>query len=147
MYHAFLALYPHVRRRLGFSCINISVPGGAIGVASKWYSPCIAAHADSNGFCLHLHMMLTLRSICGHIRHQRKMGKSFGSDAREDFLHYFHVWMALSAGFVLCISGGVYWMAVCWLAMNSSTSFEVSLSSLCSFGLKPRCWHQEYTSS
>ena len=74
-------------------------------------------------------------------------GKSFETDAREDFLHDFHVWMALSAGFVLCMSEGVYWMAVCWLAMISLISREVSLSSLCSFGLKPRCWHHEYTSS
>ena len=31
-------------------CINISEPGGAIGVASKWNSPSMAAHADRRGF-------------------------------------------------------------------------------------------------
>ena len=102
----------------------------------------MAAHAESSGFCRHLRMMLTLRSTCWHILHHSAIGKSFGTDAREDFLHDFQVCIALSAGFVLCMLGGVYCISACWLAINVSTSLDVSLSSLCNFGLKPRCWQK-----
>ena len=70
------------------------------------------------------------------------IGKSFGTDSREEFLHDFQVYIALSAGFVLCMLGGVDCISVCWLAMNVSTSLGVLLSSLCNFGLKPRCWQK-----
>ena len=86
MYHAFFALYLNVRLRPGFSCINISEPAGAIGVKSKWYSPSMAAHADSSRFCLHLRTMLMLRSICGSSLYQSAMGNVGGSEAMVDLM-------------------------------------------------------------
>jgi hypothetical protein len=44
---------------------------------------------------------------------------------------------ALSAEFVRCMSGGVYWRVVCCDWMKSSTSFDILLSILCRRGLKP----------
>ena len=87
MYHAFFALYPNVFLRPGFSCINISEPAGAMGVKSKWYSPSMAAHVDSSGFCLHLRTMLTLRSIYGSSLHQSAVGDVGGSEAMVDLMH------------------------------------------------------------
>ena len=87
MYHAFFVLYPNVRLRPGFSCINISEPAGAIGVESNWYSPSMADHADSSGFFLHLQTMLTLRLICGSSLHQSAMGNVGGSEAMVDLMH------------------------------------------------------------
>ena len=86
MYHAFFALKPNVLLRFGFLCINISEPGGAMGVALKWNSPSMAAHADRRGFCLHFLTMLTLKSI-GRSMHQYAMGKVGGRDAIVDFTH------------------------------------------------------------
>ena len=87
MYHEFFVLYPNVRLRPGFSCINISEPAGAIGVDSKWYFPSMEAHADSSGFCLHLRIMLTLRLIYGISLHQSAMGNVGGSVANVNLMH------------------------------------------------------------
>ena len=73
--------------RPGFSCINISKPAGEIGVESKWYSPSMAVHTKSSGFCLHMRTMLTLRSICGSSLHQSAMGNVGGSEAMVDLIH------------------------------------------------------------
>ena len=58
MYHAFFALKPNVFLLFSFSCINISEHGGAMGVALKWKSPSMAAHAERRKFCLHFLTML-----------------------------------------------------------------------------------------
>ena len=106
-----------------------------MGVASKWYSPSIAAHADSSGFCLHFLTMLTQKSISGANLHQSAIGKFGGTDARIDFPHDLYVCSPRSAGLVRCMSGGVYCNFAFCVAMKSSTSFDVSLSSLCRRGL------------
>ena len=58
-----------------------------MGVASKWYSPSIADHADNNGFCWHALIILTLKSICGSNLHQYAIGKVGGNDANVDFTY------------------------------------------------------------
>ena len=87
MYHAFFALYPNVLLRPGFSCINISVPVGAIGVESMCYSPSMVTLADSSGFWLHLRTMLTLRSICGSSLHKSAIRNVGRSEAMVDLMH------------------------------------------------------------
>ena len=146
MYQAFFALYPNFLLRFGFLCINISDPGGAIGVASKWYSLSIAGHADTGGFCLHALTIFKLKYICGRSLHQYAIGKFGGNDANVDFEHNFYVWMDCSAGFPRCTPGGVYCCFVCWLAMKSSTSFDVSLFILWSLGLNPLLSQYAYIS-
>ena len=137
MYHAFFAFGPNVFLLFDFSCINISEPGGATGVESKWYSYSIASHADSIGFCLNFLTMLILKSTCGINLHQYAIGNVRGKDATIDFMQDLYVWIDRSAGFVQCIYVGLYCWSVCWIAMKSSTYFDVSLSIFCSCGLKP----------
>ena len=56
------------------------------------------------------------------------IGHVGGNDTTVDFMHDLYVWIARYAGFVLCMSGGVYCCHICWLVMKSSTSLDVSLS-------------------
>ena len=142
-YHAFLAFSPHEGLSPG-SCMSIDDPGGAIGVYSKKNSPSHAAHADILGFMRYGRTMLTERSHWSISRHQYAMGKSGGSDAMMDLKQALYVCTALSAG-LQCLPGAEYCRSVCWLAMNSSTSADVSLSILCSVGLNPLASHQLYT--
>ena len=107
------------------------------GLALKWNCPSMAAHADRSGFCLHFFTMLTLKSIWGRSLHQYEMGEVGGRDAIIDFTYYLYVCSAFLDGLALCYSGGVYCCWVFWLAMKSSTSFDVSLSILCSLDLNP----------
>ena len=81
--------------------------------------------------------MLMLKSTCGINLHQYVMGNGGGNDATVDFMHDLYVWIACSAGFVLCMSGGVYCCTICCIAMKSSTYLEFLLSILCNCGLKP----------
>ena len=120
-----------------FSCIQISETGGATSVASKWYSPSIADHADSRGFCLHFLTMLILKYTCGINLHQYAIGNVGGNDATIDFMHDLYFWIDSSTGFVWCIYGGVYCWPICWIAMKASTSLDVSLSILCGCDPKP----------
>ena len=64
--------------------MSMAVPGGAIGVESKWYSPLHAAHANSFGFCLHGLTMLTARLTWSVSLHQFAMGNSGGREAVTD---------------------------------------------------------------
>ena len=110
MYHAFLAFNLNVFLLFGFSFINISEPGGATGVASKWYSPSIASHADSRGFCLHFLTMLMLKSTCGINLHQYAIGNVGGKDSTVDFMHDLYVCLDRFAGgfcafLELCVVG------------------------------------------
>ena len=146
MYHAFFVLYPHVLRLFGFSCINISNPGGAMGVALKWYSPSMASHAKRCGFCLHLRTILTDKFTWSVKRHQYAIGKVGGRDAIVNFITDFHVWIPRSSGLVMCMSVGVYWKFACSLRVKFSTSLDVSLSSLWSSGLNPCTSQYSYTS-
>ena len=130
MYQAFFLLYPNVLLRFECLCINISDPGGAIGVASKWYSPSISAHDDSIGFCLHDLTTLTLQSICGRILHQYAIGNVGGNGSNVYLSHNLYIWMDHSDRFPRCILGSVYCCFVCWLVMKYSTYFDVSLSIL-----------------
>ena len=57
-------------RRIGLRCINISVPTGAIGVASKEYIPSIASNADKLGFSVQGRNMFKVMSHCSVILHQ-----------------------------------------------------------------------------
>ena len=57
-----------------------------------------------------------------------------------DLNHDFSVSTARSAG-AQCLPGEVYCTSAFWSSMNSSTSFEVSLSILCKVGLNPRDLH------
>ena len=66
--------------------------------------------------------MLMLKSTCGINLHQYVMGNGGGNDATVDFMHDLYVWIARSAGFVLCMYGGVNCCPICWLAIKSSTS-------------------------
>ena len=50
---------------------------------------------------------------------------------------FFHVCIAPSVAFFLCMSGGVYWISVCWFLMKSLIVRVVSLSILWNLGLKP----------
>ena len=104
----FLELYPNVLLRFEFLCISISDPGGAIGVASKWYSPSIAAHADSSELCIHALKILTLIYICTRGLHHYAIGNVGGNNANIDFVHKLYVWIDRSDGFPRCISRGVY---------------------------------------
>ena len=81
--------------------------------------------------------MLMLKSTCGINLHQYAIGNDGGKDETVDFMHDLYVYIDRSAGFVRCMSGGVYCWPICWLAMKSSISFDVSLSILCNCGLKP----------
>ena len=99
IYQAFFALYPNVLLRFVFLCINIYDPGGAIGVAPKWYSPSIAAHVVSIGLYLHALTILTLKSICDRSLHQYEIVNVGGNNAKVDFTHNLYVWMNHSAGF------------------------------------------------
>ncbi len=65
------------------------------------------------------------------------MGKVLGRLAIPAVKWFFQVRMACLAEVVQWMSGGVYWRIVRWDSMNSSTSFDVLLSILCNFGLKP----------
>ena len=137
MYQDFCELYPNVLLQFFFLCIRISDTGGAIVVASKWYSSSIAAHADSTGFCLHALTILTLKSICSRSLHQYAIGNVGGNDTNVDFIHDLYVFMYCSDGSPRCILGGVYCCFVCWLATKSSTSVDVLLSILWSLVLNP----------
>ena len=117
-YHSFLESKPHVFLRLGLSWIIIYDPGGAMGVASKWYLPSIATHTDISGFCRHFLTILTQKLICGHSLHQYAIGNVGGSDVTTDFTHDFQVCSACYAGLMRCISRGVHCRSVCWLAIN-----------------------------
>ena len=75
--------------------------------------------------------MLMLKSTCGINLHQYVIGNVGGNDATVDFMHDLYAWINLYTGFVWCMSGGVYCWPICWLAMNSSTFLDVSLSILC----------------
>ena len=77
-----------------------------------------------------------LKSTCGINLHQYAIGNVGGNDATVDFIHDLYVWIDRAAGFVWCMSGGVYCWPIYWLAMKSSASLDVSLSILCHFGLK-----------
>lgn len=144
MYHAFLALRPNTRLFSGFTYTSICDPGGAMGVASKWNSPSMAAHADSFGLSLWGRTMLTLRSHCSSNLHQYDMGKDGGSEAVIDLKHDLYVCTAFSAG-AQCLPGAVYCRLVFCALMKSSTSLDVSLSILWSFGLNPLDSHHLYT--
>ncbi len=74
--------------------------------------------------------MLRVALHCGVSRHQFAMGKDLGRPAmptRE----------TLFPG-AYDMSNGVYWMHVCLVAMNVSTSVDVLLLSLWRRGLKPQ---------
>ena len=45
---------------------------------------------------------------------------------------FLDIWIACSAAFCLCMSGGVYWIAVCWFLMNGSM---VGVRRLCTSSL------------
>ena len=81
--------------------------------------------------------MLMLNSTCGINLHQYVIGNVGGNYSTVDFIHDLYVWIDRSAGFVMCMSRGVYCCPICWLAMKSSTSLDVSLSILCNCGIKP----------
>ena len=91
-------------------------------------------------------MMLTQKSMRGASLHYSTIGKCGGTDTKIDLAHDLYVCSPLSAGFVRCISGGVYCSLLFCVATRSSTSLDVSLSSLCSLGLNPRCSQYLYTS-
>ena len=97
MYHTFVVVWSQLLLLLGLLCISISVPGGAIGVESKWKSPSHAAHADSRGFYLHALTMLTLRSTYSHNRHQYPIGNLSGRDVVVDLKHTLYICTAFSA--------------------------------------------------
>ena len=65
VYHAFLTLWPKLLLFSGRSYMSNAVPGGAIGVLSKWKSPLVAAKAESLGVCLKDLSIFTARSTCG----------------------------------------------------------------------------------
>ena len=88
--------------------MSISVPIGAIGVASKEYVPSIASNADRSGLVVHGRIMLSVMSHCSSILHQFAIGKEGGVLARVEVKWFFHVRMAFSARFVRCMSAGVY---------------------------------------
>ena len=102
-----------------------------MGVASKWYSPSIAVHADSSGFCLHFLTMLTRKLISCASLHKSASGKFGGTKAGIDLPYDLYVCSPASAGLVRCMSGGVYCNFAFCVAMKSSTSFDVLLLSLC----------------
>ena len=101
-----------------------------MGVASKEYEPSIALKADSAGFWRQGRIMLSVRLHCLISRHQFAMGKEVESPAMPAVKWFFHVRISCLAGFVWCMSGGVYWNVALFSAMKASTSLEVSLSSL-----------------
>jgi hypothetical protein len=123
----FLAFRPNVRRFVGISCISICDYGGAVGIEAKWTWSSIAAQADSLGFCLCSCTMLTLMMHCSNSRYPDAMEKDGGREAVIDLKHGLYVWAAFSVG-VKHLSGAVYCRSVFWLAINSLTLLEVSLS-------------------
>ena len=143
---SFLCIVSKRCHLFGFLCINISDPGGATGVASKWYSLSIAVHANSSGFYLYFLTILTLKSTCVSSLHQYAIGNVGGKDTIVDFTHDLYFCMSFSAGFPRCMSKGEYCWRVCWLAMKSFISFDVSLSILWSFGLNPLIFQYAYIS-
>ena len=98
-------------------------------MAWKWYSPSIAAQAESFGFVRHGRTIFIPSSVCWMSLHHSPMGNSFGSDAITDLNPDLKVWTARSAG-GQCPPGGEYCTSAFWDAMKSSTSVEVSLSIL-----------------
>ena len=121
-------------RRIGLRCIIISVPIGAIGVASKEYIPSIASNAERLGFNVHGHIMLRVMSACSNILHQFAILNEGGVPALIAVKWFLNILHARLAMFVRCMSAGVYCTAACCSAMNVSTSRDVSLSSLCNCG-------------
>ena len=69
-------------RQIGLRCMSISVPTGAIGVASKEYMPSIASNADRSGFVVHGRNMFNVMSHCSVILHQFDILKEVGVPAR-----------------------------------------------------------------
>ena len=108
-----------------------------MGVASKDYEPSIALKADSAGFWRQGRIMLSVRLHCLISRHQFAMGKEVESPAMPAVKWFFHVRISCLAGFVWCMSGGVYCTLVCLPEMKSLMSLDVSLSILCRSGLNP----------
>lgn len=68
--------------RTGFRCINIGVPIGAIGVASKEYVPSMASNAERRGLVVQGRIMLRVMSHCSVILHQFAILKEEGVPAR-----------------------------------------------------------------
>ena len=75
------------------------MPGGTIGVVSKWNSPCRAVCSDSILFFLHVCMGLRVLFHCGINRHQFEIGNSLWILSMPAMKCFLHVCTAHSAAF------------------------------------------------
>ena len=75
------------------------MPGGTIGVASKWNSPCRSVCSDNALFFLHGRMRLRVMLHCGINRHQFEIENFLGRLAMPAMKLFFHLRTARSAAF------------------------------------------------
>ena len=78
-----------------------------------------------------------LKSTCGINLYQYVIENVGSNYSTVDYMHDLYFWIDRSAGFVMCMSRGVYCCPIFFLEVNYSTSLDVSLSILCNCGLKP----------
>jgi len=84
---------------VGFSCTNVSVPGGASGVASNENAPKRASHADKAGFWRHGRSILRVIVAWGMSLHQWCIVNSSWTLHKPKMKCFFHVWIARLASF------------------------------------------------
>ena len=76
---------------LGRTWIIVSVPTGAMVVASKEYIPSVASNAERRGLRVHGRIMFKLMSHCSVILHHFAMRKKGGAPALIAVKWFFHV--------------------------------------------------------
>ena len=123
---------------LDICCVpSFFVPGGTIGVAPKWNSPCRSVCANSDLFCRHGCMRLRVMLHCGINQHQFEIGNSLGRLAMPEMKWFFLVSTARSAAFCRWMAGGANCNFVFLASMNISIDFEHLLSILWNLGRYP----------
>ena len=127
--------------------MSVLVPTGSICVASNKYMPSVASNAERRGFRVHGRSIFKVIFCCYIMWYQLAMQKDGGVPALMAVNCFSHVMIHCSEILVQWMSAGVYWTLACCSAMKSSTSFEVSLFILCSYGRYPWTLRNEYTLS